>query len=225
MELIDISLPLYPGCPTWPGDELFQRHLVSSLATGDSSNTSAFSASAHAGTHVDAPLHCVADANGVDRIDLATLVGPADVVDVQTAEHVAAQALAPAVVGQPDRLLIRTRNSEPGGAIGGDVFREDYCALTADAADWVVARGVRLLGIDSYSVDSYGDRGACHRILLAAGVVVLEGLDLRRVRPGAYTLIAAPIKLVDFDGAPVRAMLARPEDRRPAHPSCQAESR
>lgn len=211
-EWIDITLPLQPDCPAWPGDKGLRHWRPRAIADGHDNNTSVYAASAHLGTHLDAPCHYVRGAATIDQLDPALFVGPAWVADVQTDGHVSAEALARAVTDWPQRLLIRTRNSRPGGALDHSRFDPGYCALTLEAAELVVERGVRLLGIDYFSIDTFQDSGSVHRTVLGAGLAALEGLDLRRVQAGPYTLIALPIKLVDFDGAPVRAVLRRSAD-------------
>lgn len=208
MAIIDISLPLYPGCPSWPHDPPFTRTLAASMADGDTCTVSAITGSVHLGTHVDAPCHFVADGASIDQLDPAIFVGPAVVVDVQTGGDITASLLAAAVGEWPLRLLIRTRNSEPGGVLDRGEPAEDFCGLTPDAAELIVDHNVALVGIDSWSIAAITDLAGPHHILLGAGVVVLEGLDLRPVRPGSYTLIAPPVKLAGSDGAAVRALLS-----------------
>jgi arylformamidase len=134
-------------------------------------------------------------------------VGEAYVADLPDVETITASslehlALPPGVT----RLLLRTRNSALwAGEMGA--FREDYTALTSDAAQWVVDRGIRLIGVDYLSVQHYHDGPLTHQILLHAEVVILEGLNLGHVAPGEYELLCLPLKLVGADGAPARAIL------------------
>ena len=143
----------------------------------------------------------------MDRLALDLLVGPAQVVQVREAD-----ALTPGVLEALDippgteRLLFRTRNSERWGDEG---FAEDYVGVTDAGAHWLVARGVKLVGIDYLSISSYDDLMPPHQTLLGAGVIVVEGLDLRGIAPGAYQLVCLPLKLVDGDGAPARAVLIK----------------
>ncbi len=209
--LIDITLEMFPGCPAWPGDGRgVEQRLLSSIAEGGHSNTSEYTSSAHLGTHVDAPRHFIDGGATIEQLDPSLFVGPATVVDVQTDGHVTADLLEAAVGAWPERLLLRTRNSAPGGALGKVSFDRGYCGVTEDAARLIVARGVKLLGIDYYSIAPFDDLASTHRTILGAGIPALEGIDLRRVSPGPYTLIALPIKLRGFDGAPVRAVLTTP---------------
>jgi arylformamidase len=204
VELIDISVPVRPGMHVWDGDPPFRVDQVASMAEGEEYNVTRLNASTHTGTHIDAPLHFVDGGGTVDRIPLEVLVGPCHVVDATAVEgQLDAAALAglelPAETG---RLLFKTRN---GALWGRDSFSPDFCALTGDGAETLVALGVRLAGIDYLSI---GDFDA-HRVLLGVGVVPLEGLDLRAVEPGPYTLFCLPLKLAGTEGAPARALLVR----------------
>jgi len=207
MAILDVSLPLYPGCPSWPGDTPFTYSRTASPVDGDRCTVGTSAGSVHLGTHVDAPRHFLAEGATIDQLDPTIFIGAAAVVDVQTPGDIAAADLAAAVTDWPHRLLIRTRNSEPGGVLDRGRPAEGFCGLTADAAELVVAHSVALIGIDGYSIAAAGNVAGPHRILLGAGVAVLEGLDLRNIAPGPYTLIAPPIKLAGSDGAPVRALL------------------
>jgi arylformamidase len=145
----------------------------------------------------------------VDQLPLETLIGPAIVAFLPDAEVITADELRnlhmPAGV---ERLLLRTRNSELWAA-GVTEFRKDYVALTADAARWLVDRGVRLVAVDYLSVQRYQDGPDVHKILLAAGVIILEGLNLTGVAAGEYELICLPVKIIGAEGAPARAVLVK----------------
>lgn len=200
MELIDVTVPLRPGMVVFPGDPEVSLGRVSSIAGGAVANVSRLEAGVHTGTHVDAPLHFRDGAPAVESLPLEVLVGPAEVVDATGLEREVGEDFPfPSGV---ERLLLKTRNSELWAR---EAFAEDAVALSPGAARCLVELGVRLVGIDYLSVG--GEE--VHRTLLDAGVVVLEGLDLRGVEPGAYRLLCLPLKLVGADGAPARAILAR----------------
>jgi arylformamidase len=204
VEIIDISVPVQPGMVTYPGDPPVVLERVSSIAAGAGYNLSRLDFGLHSGTHVDAPLHFIAGAASAEALPLDVLAGPAHVVD---ATAVVSRLSAVTIAGlalpeRAERILFKTRNSELWRR---DAFVEDFVALTEDGARGLVARGVRLVGIDYLSI---GDEGA-HRALLGAGVVAVEGLDLGAVEPGEYQLVCAPLKIVGAEGAPARALLIR----------------
>lgn len=204
----DLSVPLGEGFPVWPGDPpvVLERFLV--RGRDGAANASRLCCSVHAGTHVDAPLHVVDGACGADALDLSKLVGRAHVVDLRGRERIEAGDLDAAnLPGDASRLLLRTDNSRLWVRTEHP-FMESFVALTASAADWIVERGIELVGIDYHSVQPYSDASPyVHERLLGAGVVVVETLDLRDVEPGSYLLVCLPLKLMGSDGAPARAVL------------------
>lgn len=211
MQMWDITLRLRDSSTTWPGEgrSLHQRW-ISSRADGAPANTTAYDGSVHLGTHVDAPLHFVDNGASVADLDLEIFFGSATVVELTTQGQITSEVLSEALVEPwPSRLLLKTRNSAPGGALSVPDFDTDYCAVTHGAARLLVDRGVRLVGIDAHSVAPFDDLISTHEILLGAGVPALEGLDLRLVSPGNYTLIALPLRLEGFEGSPIRAVLMR----------------
>lgn len=206
-DIIDISVPLHADMPIWPGSHGFARNWTQRLETGDDANVSRLDCDVHVGTHVDAPLHFVDGAAAVDELDLEALVGLATVAFFPEAAAVSADALEALDLAKgTDRLLLRTRNSALWAA-GVTEFRPDFVALTADAAQWIVERGIRLIGVDYLSVQRFQDGPEVHHTLLGAGIVVVEGLDLSTVEQGEYELMCLPLKLVGAEGAPARAVL------------------
>jgi arylformamidase len=195
----DVSVPVRTGMVVYPGDPTVSLTRVQSLAAGDIANISRLELGVHTGTHVDAPLHFFDDARALDELDPNALVGPAQVLEVPGDGDVHAAAVEGLDQGV-ERVLFKTRNSE---AWGRDEFYEDFAAIAPDAAERLVAAGVRVVGIDYLSVG--GEE--THRTLLGAGVVAIEGLDLREIAPGIYTLVCLPLKLVGADGAPARVIL------------------
>lgn len=209
-RILDISLPMRPGMPVWPGDPAVAIEHVATLAE-DGANVSRLACSVHAGTHVDAPRHYLDAGAGVDLLDLTHLVGPVRVVEVPGNDHVGAEHLRRAAAsgvlpGGTERVLLRTRNTA-WRAAGRDDLVPDFVALAADGAAWLVARGVRLVGIDGPSIAPWDALEPTHLALLEAGIVIVEGLDLTAAPPGEYTLICLPLRLVGSDGAPARAVL------------------
>jgi len=201
VEILDISVPIRPGMVTYPGDPTVRLERVHALAEGAGANISRLDFGVHTGTHVDAPVHFIDGAPAAETLPLEVLVGPARVVDATwVGERLDSEVLGRLELAE--RVLFKTRNSTLWEQ---DAFVEDFVSLTGDGAEALIERGVRLVGIDYLSL---GDEDA-HRVLLGAGVVAIEGLDLRGVEPGEYQLVCAPLNLVGADGAPARALLYR----------------
>ena len=208
-EIIDISVPVLPGMPVWPGDGDFRIVPVKRMAAGDKNNLSRLDCGVHTGTHVDAPWHFLEDGNTAEQLPLNAMIGEAFVAYLQEVDVITADTLAQlALPGSTTRLLLRTRNSELWET-GVTEFRKDFVALTSDAAQWLVDQGIHLIGVDYLSVHRYGDGPLTHQILLRAGIVIVEGLNLAGVAPGKYELICLPLRLDGADGAPARAVLRR----------------
>ena len=205
MEIFDISIPIRNGMLHYSGNPPVHVTRVSSLEDGDPANVSELDMGAHTGTHVDATDHFLDGGAGAEALPLEALIGPAEVVDAAAAT-VALDLVTLRNLELPPRgskrILFKTRNSQLWNR---DEFTRDFVRLDGKAAAYLVERGARLLGIDYLSI---GDAEA-HRVLLSAGVVCVEGLDLRGIEPGAYELICLPLKLVGSDGAPARAVLVR----------------
>jgi len=208
MRFIDISIPISTEMPVWPDDDPVVLEQVSSIAGGADSNVSRISCTVHTGTHMDAPHHFIDNGQTIDEIPLHMLIGRAYVVDLADADEINAETLAAAgIPPRTRRILLKTRNSMLWSH-ARQGFNPDYVSVNPSGAEWLVGRGVRLVGIDYLSVAAYADPVPTHRILLGAGVLVLEGLDLSDVDQGRYTLYCLPLKIEDADGAPVRAVLA-----------------
>jgi arylformamidase len=178
---------------------------VAQLARGDGVNVSRITLGSHSGTHLDAPRHFFARGTAVDALDLEILLGPARVCAVMSPTHITADDLRALQLEGSRRVLFKTTNAALWDMPG---FQSNYVALTASAARLLVELGVALVGIDYLSIDAFERQDfPAHRILLGAGVLILEGLDLRAVPPGEYELIALPLLLQAGDGAPARVLL------------------
>ncbi len=208
MKIYDISLPISPALPIWPGDSPLVLERVESMDDGAHVNVSRLSCSVHTGTHVDAPHHFLNDGRTVESLPLEALIGPAWVAALPPgADLVTASVLeAASIPGGTTRLLLKTRNSEIWRR-GEMRFQEDFVAVSPDGAEWLVAHGIRLIGVDYLSVAPFQDSDPTHHILLKAGVIILEGVDLSAVEAGTYDLYCLPLKLAGSDGAPARAIL------------------
>jgi arylformamidase len=209
-RIIDISLPIGPNLLTWPGDPPVTVEPRSQIARGDPANVSEIRMGTHTGTHVDPPNHFVEGTTGIDRVPLDVVHGEALVVDARDLDRPmeAADLEALDIPEGSERVLFRTANSELWRSGTKPSFPERYACLTPSSAAWVVERGIRLVGVDMLSVEQKGAEGhPVHHILLENGVVIVEGLDLGDVEPGTYTLACFPLRIVDGDGGPARAVL------------------
>ncbi len=207
MRIHDISVPITSSMPTWPGDPAVTIEPASRIEKGDHSNFSRLSFGNHIGTHIDPPIHFIPGGKTVDQLDLSALYGPARVIDMTHIKYAITQKeLEAAKLDRNEiRILFKTRNSllwtEPG-------FQKDYVAFTQDAAQWLVDRGVKLVGIDYLSAELFtSPEPLAHRALLGAGIIIVEGLNLREIEPKSYTLACLPLLIKDGDGAPARAIL------------------
>jgi arylformamidase len=208
MKIFDISVSIHPKLPVWPGDPQVVLERYRQQSKGDASNDSRLACSVHCGTHIDAPAHFIENGATVEQLPLDSLVGSATVVQFSRIDRITPHLLETRRIdSHTDRLLIKTKNSElwsdPAHA-----FYPKFVALSAESARWIVNRGIKLVGIDYLSIQMFNDtQPLTHRILLEAGVIILEGLDLRNIKPGTYQLICLPLKLTGSDGAPARAIL------------------
>jgi arylformamidase len=208
MTLYDISVTISPSLPTWPGDPGLELEKFESMDEGAHNNVSRISASVHLGTHVDAPYHFLNDGRTVEQLPLEVLTGACYVVQLPDGiEAITAEVLdRTEITTDMTRVLFGTRNSHLW-AKGESEFQTDFVAITEDGAEWLVERGVQLVGVDYLSVAPYGDSVPTHTVLLKAGVVVVEGLNLSQVMRGFYDLYCLPLKIANCDGAPARAIL------------------
>ena len=210
MRIYDITLTLRPDMPVWPGEPQTRVEIerVSKMEEGASSNLTYLRMSAHSGTHVDTPYHFLdGSAPTVDHLALKTLTGRVYVLDLPDVDLITAKVLAQAdMPPRTRRLIFKTRNSQ----LWSDpthAFKTDFVAISPDGAQFLVERGVKLVGVDYLSVAPYQESTPTHEILLKAGMVIIEGLDLTQVSQGRYSLYCLPLKLAGGDGAPARAIL------------------
>jgi len=205
-QWIDISVPLKNGMVTWPGDPELTIERTSNIEKGDKVNLSHLSLGSHTGTHMDAPLHFLQDGEGLDKIPLTTLIGPARVIAIQDPVSVKPNELIPHQVERGERILFKTHNSDQNWATRP--FLENFVFLSTEAAHFLAERKVQIVGVDYLSVGGYKKNGyEVHTALLKASIWIIEGLDLSRVQQGRYELICLPIRIADSDGAPARAIL------------------
>ncbi len=210
MQIYDVSVPLSASTPTYPGDPGIEIKQWLSLAGGDSANVTVLHFGAHSGTHVDAPSHFIEGGSGVDSLPLSSLIGRAEVIEVPSDVKVIDEGfVADSCSASCERVLFKTRNSE----FWNDVtraFHPDYTYVNPAAARRLADNGIKLVGIDYLSIEQFqSDKFEAHHALLSKGVVVLEGLDLRKINAGTYELICLPIRIAEGtgDGAPARVIL------------------
>ncbi len=204
MKLFDVTRPIYDGMAVYPGDPPVVIRRVASVAAGACANVSELCLGSHTGTHVDPPLHCREGAAGSDTLPLDILIGPVRVHALEVRDHIDAAALRGVDLAACPRVLFKTGTG--GRAAQGSTPAS--AGFTAAAARSLVGAGIRLVGVDGASVDPSGAVGLpAHRTLLEAGVVIVEGLDLSGVPPGAYELVCLPLKILGGDGAPARVVL------------------
>ena len=208
MTIYDISLTISPTLPTWPGDPPLELELIESMDKGAHDNVTRISASVHLGTHVDAPHHFLNDGRTVESLPLDVLTGPCYVTQLPDGvEAITSEVLDRSEISsEMKRVLFGTRNSHLW-AKGESKFQTDFVAITEDGAEWLVEHEIQLVGVDYLSVAPYGDSVPTHTVLLKAGVVIVEGLNLSQVMRGFYYLYCLPLKIAGSDGAPARAIL------------------
>ncbi len=199
-RIIDITTPLARGSIAWPGDTRFSREEKKGTAI-----VSKLVMSSHSGTHIDAPRHFLFGKSGVDQIALSKLVGKAKVIEVKSKKFIEISDLQKNKILSGDKLLFKTRNSR---LLKKKQFRADYVSLSLEAARFLASKKIDLVGTDYFGIEAKSAPGhPVHKALLRAGVVIVEGLDLSKVKPGKYNLAALPLKIKAGDGSPARAVL------------------
>ncbi|MFH1070307.1 MAG: cyclase family protein [Candidatus Glassbacteria bacterium] len=208
-RVYDITVALGLEAPVYPGDPAYERSLVFSMNRGDEADVSRLALCSHSGTHIDLPAHFIQLSPTVEALPPEEFILPVRVIEVADPLVVTAEELAGYDLSSRPALLCKTRNSTSGLVVTPQ-FSEEYVYFSAEAAEHCVMVGLRLVGLDYYSVDGFGAEGyPAHRILLEAGLYVLEGINLAAVPPGDYTLICLPLRLDGCEASPVRAVLLK----------------
>jgi arylformamidase len=205
--IYDVTVPITNTMPVWPGDPpvhlLHKSHL-----SRDKSHTvqlTAIEMGSHTGTHLDAPYHFVEGGRRLHEIPLEQLTGKAAVINLPGVRSIGRKELEGLNWDGIERVLFKTENSKHWQ---DGKFYEDFVYLEPEAAELLVERGIRLVGIDYLSIDKFkSEKHPTHFVLLTKNIVILEGLDLSKVSPGEYTIFALPLNLQDADGAPTRVIL------------------
>ena len=197
-KLLDVSVPLAAGMPAYPGNPDFELQPVKRIADGGSSNVSRLVMGTHTGTHVDAPRHFFEDGATIDALSLDLLIGRARVVEITKRGGIGEEELAAAGLREDIRVLLKTSNS---ALWNGEGFHPDYTYVTEAGARYLVAQGVKVIGVDYLSVEQFKKAGApAHRALLSQGVIIIEGLNLSEAEPGMYEMYCLPLPVAGGDG-------------------------
>jgi len=204
MKIYDITAEISNNLPVY-GNERPTIDIVAQLANGDPYNFSKINVTAHTGTHADMPLHFILGGATCSEIALDYFYGPAKVFRIAVSSHVRKEDLLPLDIQAGDIILLDTGQS---AFMLQGTLKEDFIALTPEAAEYLVEKNIKTVGIDYLSIDPYGAEGfPAHKALLGNNIAVLEGLVLEGVPEGTYTLSALPLKIPGGEGSPVRAIL------------------
>lgn len=210
MTLYDISVTLSGRLPTWPDSPGLTSFSLLSIKNGDPANLSQINMDVHTGTHIDSPLHFLDDGATTEELPLERLIGETWVVEIpKTITTITGDDLSQLSIPKSTKsLLLKTANSA-NNLWDTHEFDKDFVALDKQGAQWVVDRGIQLIGIDYCSIQKFHDGPETHHILLKNEVVILEGIDLRGIDQGPYMLHCLPIKIEGLEGAPARAILTK----------------
>jgi GntP family gluconate:H+ symporter len=207
---IDVTATLDPArTPVYEGDAPMKFDFLKDMRRGDKFTLSVYSMGAHSGTHIDAPMHFIANGAPVDQVPLEPLIGPARVIDIPDS----IQSIDAAELNRHDwrntkRVLFRTRSTLRGWM--DSAFHKDFAYIAPDAAQLLADAGVVLVGVDYISAEQFGAPAPrTHQILLGRGIPIVEGLDLRPIQAGDYELIVLPLKVRGHEGAPARAIVRK----------------
>jgi arylformamidase len=209
MRTYDITLTISPKLVVWPSDLPVELKRVEKIEEGSIANVTRMNISVHTGTHIDAPYHFINNGDTVENVSLNLLIGRAYVLHIPdespsiTKELIENSSIPP----RTKRVLFRTKNSKHWEKESHTTFDKKYVALEPDAAELLIKRGVKLIGVDYLSVAAFDDVAPTHKILLSSEIIIVEGLDLSEVSQGRYTLYCLPLKLAGADGAPARVIL------------------
>ena len=203
----DVSVKAEPGMHVYPGDPPLETSRIRAIAKGDPANLTYLTLGAHTGTHVDAPAHFIEGGPTLEQVPLDRMVGDAVVLDLRGRDVIDAAALRGQSIERGAIVLFHTDNSARWERPG---FQKDFTYVAYDAAEYLLERGVKTIGMDYLSIEQFGSTDfPVHKLLLGAGVLIIEGLDLRGVSAGPYVLSCLPMNLQGVDGAPARAILMR----------------
>ncbi len=203
-KIYDISVGLSSKTPVFPGQDKFSREYLSKIAEGGRANLSKISMTSHTGTHVDSPFHFIKEGHTIDQVSLTSTVGFAKVFKV-TAPKIDVNEIKDLGIEKDDIVLFKTSNSELWEL---EDFSYDYVYITPKAAEFLSDRGVRAVGVDYIIPEAFDDTDRpVHHILLGQNIIIIEGLNFTNVPEGEYALVCLPLKILENDAAPARAIL------------------
>ncbi|MDA7818348.1 cyclase family protein [Sulfurimonas sp.] len=202
--IYDITLGISNSTITWPGNPKVNISKKNSIASGDICNVTNIDIGAHTGTHIDAPYHFVENGKKTESISIDNLIGVCYVLEVETKSLIELKHIENIDFTKYKKILFKTMNSQ---YLLQKEFNENFIALSLDAAEYLIDKGVHLIGIDYLSIESFYSDGSVHKKLLGNNIVVLEGINLLEVSEGEYELICLPLKVIGSDGAPSRVIL------------------
>ncbi|MGE0082840.1 MAG: cyclase family protein [Desulfococcaceae bacterium] len=206
-NIYDISVILGEQSPDWPGDPPFRREIICRIGADSPFELSGLGLSAHSGTHIDMPSHFIPGGKTLDDYAVSDFILPAQVAEIKDSISVKAGDIAHLDISPGSALLFKTSNSA-GGLCVSRIFSENYVHLSPEAANICIEKKIRLAGIDYISIEKYGDEDCpVHRKLLGNDILILEGINLRDVPPGNYTLFCFPLRIKKGEASPVRAVL------------------
>jgi arylformamidase len=205
MPLYDATLALHENMAIFPGDPPFKMTPLFHTTMGDKFNLSTITMGTHTGTHVDPPAHYLNGGQTVDEIPLGVLIGPGKILDLTGHRELNRDILQSCDLKGVTRVFFKTDNSrkllEPD-------FQEDYVSLTLDGASYLSELGMKMVGTDYFSVETYHSPGAeVHHTLLRSGILVVEALNLAHIPAGPCTIYCLPLKILGADGAPARVIV------------------
>ena len=205
---IDISVPLSDGMLHWPDDPPVEIKRVLDINNGDEYSLTHISMAVHAATHMDAPCHFRKSGISIDKMPLAAVMGKVRVIEIRDNEFITVEEIRPYRIRKGERILFKTKNSKRRW--DNKPFNKKFVHFSLQAARFLADRKVQTIGIDYLSIGGYGGNVIeVHDVILKAGIWVIEGLDLSKIKPGDYEIVCLPIKIAGSDGAPAR-VLVRP---------------
>lgn len=213
MKIYDISIPIQPNMPIWPGDPPVKLERFSDIEKGSDENITKLQMCVHTGTHIDSPNHFFLEGNTVDHLSFNAFIGEVWVMEISPevdviSDKVLANHSKTEWLKETKRVLFKTRNSKLWDTPSHN-FQKDYVGLDTSGAEFLAKLNFALIGMDYLSIASYGNTRQPHQILLSQNIVLLEGINLSDVPQGTYQLFCAPLLIEGCEGAPARALLMK----------------